>query len=48
MLQIISFPVVVFSSGKKKKLDSFFFFAKIFALHIDPSLKGCLMGFKYI
>ncbi len=41
------FSDVVFPSGKKKKLDSFFFFATIFALHRDPNLKGYLMGLKY-
>ena len=37
-----------FSYGKIKILDLFFFFAKILALHLDPSFKGCLMGLKYI
>ena len=45
----ICFSFVVLSSGKKKKLDlRFFFFSTIFVLHADPSLKGCLMGLKYI
>ena len=35
-------------SDGEKKLDSFFFFATIFALHINPNFKCYLMGFKHM
>jgi len=39
---------LLFSVGKKKKLDTFFFFATISALNSDPKLKCFLLGLKAV
>ena len=41
------FSDVVFPSGKRKGLTRFFFFATIFALRRDSSIKSYLLGLKY-